>query len=379
METKEIVEQINREFNELKSVLARGTEEQKTFGARLGETSAKLEAINARIDAIEVKAQRAFVPGTKAEREAVNPARTKAFGTFLRKGMGALAPDEVKLLSIADDTSGGFGATEEFDSEVLKGITQISPVRELVKVRTTGARSFKQMKRTATFAAVRAGERSTRTETTGYALGLEEVPVHELYAMVDVSRADLEDTHFDLEAELMMEFAEQFAKKEGTEFITGTGNGMFEGLEANSAISEDVSGDANNLTYTGLVNVSHNGKEGYDWKFIFNRKTLGKMRLLTDGNDNPLWVPMAAGAPATVLGLPYVIVPDCDDVAANAHPVFCGDFKRGYVMGDRTSLTIVRDDVTQMGSGAVRFWAYRRNGGQVILAEAIRKLKIAAS
>lgn len=377
METKEMVEQLNRDWNEFKAVLARGTEEQKQFGARLGDTNAKLDLINGRIDACEIKLQRQPVPG-KTEREAVDPVRTKAFGTFLRKGAAALTPDEKKVLTISDDTTGGFGATEEFDSEVLKGITAISPVRQLVKVRTTGARSFKTMKRTGQFAAVRVSERGTRSETTGLTYGLEEVPVHELYAMVDISRADLEDTFFNLEAELMTEFAEQFAKKEGTEFITGTGVGMMEGLEGNSAISEDTTGIAASLSYEGLVDVSHNGKQGYDWRFLFNRKTLGALRKLKDGTGNPLWTPMAAGAPSTVLDLPYTIVPDCDDVSANNHPVFCGDFKRGYVMGDRTQLVVVRDDLTQAATGTVRFYAWKRNGGQVVLAEAIRKLKVAA-
>jgi predicted phage gp36 major capsid-like protein len=36
----------------------------------------------------------------------------------------------------------------------------------------------------------------------------------------------------------------------------------------------------------------------------------------------------------------------------------------------------VRDEVTQLTSGAVRFYSYKRNGGQVVVAEAIRKLKV---
>jgi HK97 family phage major capsid protein len=373
MDTK-TVEEINREWNEFKAVLAQGDAEQKKFGTRLGDTEAKLALINTRIDEAEVKAQRQARGNDAPSATNVDPVRTKAFEKALRKGIASCSPDEVKLLTIADDTTGGFGATQEFDSEILKGITLISPVRELVRVRTTGARSFKFMKRTGQFAARRTGEVQTRTETTGLSYGLEEVPVAELYAMVDISRADLEDTGFNLEGELRLEFTEQFAKKEGTEFITGTAaNGQMEGLTTNGAIAEDTV--ATTVTYDSLVDVSHNGKAGYDWRFIFNRKTLGAIRKIKDTTNQPIWTPMAAGAPATILDLPYTIVPDCDDIGAGKWPVFCGDFKRGYIMGDRTQLVIVRDEVTQLTSGAVRFYAYKRNGGQVVLAEAIRKLK----
>jgi HK97 family phage major capsid protein len=41
-------------------------------------------------------------------------------------------------------------------------------------------------------------------------------------------------------------------------------------------------------------------------------------------------------------------------------------------------MSVLRDPFTQSTSGTVRFVARRRVGGQVVLAEAIRKLKCAA-
>ena len=66
-------------------------------------------------------------------------------------------------------------------------------------------------------------ESGTRSETTGYNVGLEEIPAHEHYALVDISEQDLEDSVFDLEAEMQSEFAEQFAKAEGSAFVSGNG------------------------------------------------------------------------------------------------------------------------------------------------------------
>jgi HK97 family phage major capsid protein len=55
-----------------------------------------------------------------------------------------------------------------------------------------------------------------------------------------------------------------------------------------------------------------------------------------------------------------------------------GDFRRAYMIVDRIQLAILRDPFTQATSGTIRYVARRRVGGQVVLAEAIRKQKVSA-
>ncbi|MGE3742133.1 MAG: phage major capsid protein [Geminicoccaceae bacterium] len=52
-----------------------------------------------------------------------------------------------------------------------------------------------------------------------------------------------------------------------------------------------------------------------------------------------------------------------------------GDFGRAYTMVDRIAMSILLDPYAQATSGNIRFLFYRRIGGKVVLAEAIRKLK----
>lgn len=95
---------------------------------------------------------------------------------------------------------------------------------------------------------------------------------------------------------------------------------------------------------------------------------------------NYLWSPGIAGAePPNILGRPYVDAPDMPDISGNAFPVIFGDFKRGYLIVDRTQISILRDPYSLSSSRQIKFVASKRVGGQVVLAEAIRKLKIAAS
>lgn len=382
---REAIEGLNKEANELKTVAAQARDEQKTFGATLGDTQKKLDAINARLDEFEKRAKRPLA-GKNAPfiGEGATPEQKAAMRKFLRQGTQNLTPEDRKFLSLSDDTTGGFLASDELVGEIIKDVVLFSPLRDYARIRNTSKRSVKIRKRTQRAAAVWVGgERLTKTETQNPKYGLEEIPNHELYAMADISVQDLEDSDFDLESELRQEYAEQFGVSEGLAFLSGSGAGQPEGLLTASGITADVqgTGGASVLLYQGLVNVSHNLKSGYakNGRFGFNRKTLGAIRSMVDTTGQPLWQPMQSEAPSTILGSPYVELPDMPDVAANAFPVVFGDFKSAYLIVDRVQMTILRDELTQATEGAVRFIARKRVGGQVINPSAVRKLKISVS
>ena len=179
-----------------------------------------------------------------------------AFDSYCRKGMAGITPDEKKALTVSNDTTGGYLAPPEYVRELIKTITEISPIRSISRVRNTGQRSIQIPKRTGTFAAQWVSESGTRSETTGWQVGLEEIPAHEMYALVDISEQDLEDSVFNLEAEMQSEFTEQFAKAEGTAFVSGNAVGKPEGILTNSDVGEANSGAGAALTGDGLIALS---------------------------------------------------------------------------------------------------------------------------
>ncbi|TGS35955.1 phage major capsid protein, partial [bacterium M00.F.Ca.ET.180.01.1.1] len=117
-------------------------------------------------------------------------------------------------------------------------------------------------KRTGQFAARRVTENGTKSETTGLTYGLEELNAPEMYALIDISNQMLEDAAFDMEAEIREESAEQFAVKEGAEFVSGTGVGEYEGILTNGSVAETVSGTAATIAdadgqANGLLTLKH--------------------------------------------------------------------------------------------------------------------------
>jgi HK97 family phage major capsid protein len=306
-----------------------------------------------------------------------------AFESYCRKGLEGLDDAEKKALTVSNDSTGGYLAPPEYVRELLKTVTEISPIRSIARVRSTGQRSIQVPKRSSQFSASWVAEAGTRSETTGYNVALEELPAHELYALVDISEQNLEDTVFDLESEMQSEFAEQFAKAEGTAFVSGNAVGKPEGLLTNGDVSESNSGHASTLLADGLITLVHSIKSDYsrNGTFVFNRSTLSAIRKLKDTAGQYVFqagMSLQAGVPNTILGFPYIEATDMPDVAANAYPVLFGDFRRAYMIVDRVALAVTRDPFTQATSGNVRYIARRRVGGQVVQAEAVVKQKVSA-
>lgn len=288
---------------------------------------------------------------------------------------------EYKAMSVGNDTTGGYLAPVEYVREIIKGVTDISPVRQLARVRTTAAKSIQLPKRTGQFAAVWVAEQGTKAETDGLRYGMLEIPTHEMYALVDISNQNLEDSAFNMADEIEMEATEQFAVAEGAAFVTGTGVGKPEGFITNASVGVTNSGSAAAITADGMLTLKHALKTAYarNANWAMNRTTLGSVRKLKDLNNNYLWVPgIANGAPNTIDGDPYVEVPDMASEAGNAKPLAYGDFRRAYTLVDRIVMELLRDPYTQATSGNVRFIFRRRMGGMVTLPEAIRIQKCAA-
>ena len=205
----------------------------------------------------------------------------------------------------------------------------------------------------------------------------------EMYSLAKASTHVLEDSAFDLEADLREQMSLAFAVKEGAEWITGDGLNEFEGILTNADIGETSSGDnalikpdtlMDLLTSLGTIYYMRAG-------WIFNLATLGKVMQLKDANNQYVWLPqmqIQAGAPGTLLGKPYTLVQDMPDVAQNAYPIMVGDFKSMYKLGDRRTVTIQRLIELYAGTGQIGFLATKRTGGQVVLAEAVKKYKISA-
>lgn len=347
---------------------------------KLLAAEAKSAAMSAQLGTIETMLKR---PSNGVELKEIDLA-VKAWDTFMRKGEEGMDAMERKALTVGTAATAGNLAPAEYVNELIKGITEISPVRQVARVRQTSNKEIEIPSRTATFAAAWTAETGTRTQTTGYTTSLNTIATHEMYAMVDISSQLLEDSVFNLEAEMSGEFGEQFAKAEGAAFISGDGTNKPTGITNGSTVAATAAAGATAITTDDLMNLIHDLKSDYarNASFMLNRSTLGEIRKLKDTAGQYIFqtgFSGQAGLPNTILGHGYVEAPDVADIAADAKPVIFGDFRRGYMIVDRVALSVLRDPYSQAAAGNVRYIARRRVGGEVILAEAMRVLQNASA
>ena len=332
-----------------------------------------------RLDRMEAKLNR---PGLETKGEDTAKLETKAFVNFARRGVERMDELEKKTLLVSTDTSGGYLAPPEFGSELIKLLIQHSPIRQYARVVQIGGSSVKYPRRTASTTATWVGEVASRTESEP---AFEQIAItpFELGTYTDVSTQLLEDNSYNLEGELLADFAEQFGKAEGAAFVNGTGSGQPKGIMNASGIYEVTTGNAANFPTSNpadvLIGVFHKlpGVHAQRGTWVMNRNTLAAIRKFKDAQGRYLVLDgLVDGAPVTLLGRPVVEAIDMPDIAADAHPILFGDLQ-GFRIVDRVGLSVLRDPYSLAANGEVRFHARKRVGSDVTHPDRFVKLKCA--
>lgn len=348
------------------------------------------------VSAEEIKALRADVATIKAKlarptaannnhpaAENDNALEKKAFNLFLRRGVERMSADEVKALTVASDTNGGFLAPEEFGNELIKLLSEYSPIRSYARVVSISAPEIKYPRRVSGTAATWVDETEDRTES---GMTFEQVTLtpFELATFTDVSNQLLEDNAYGLEGELLADYAQSFGQTEGLAFVKGTGVKQPKGIMTATGIKEVKTGVAATFPTTNpadvLIGMYHElaTTHANNGVWLMNRKTLGEIRKWKDSTGRYLVLdPITAGGVSTLLGRPIVEMPDMDDIGAGKAPILFGDMT-GYRIVDRVGLSTLRDPYSLATKGQVRFHARKRVGADVTHPDRFVKLKVAA-
>lgn len=352
-----------------------------TADQRLGAIDTALTEIRGRLDRAETTLRR---PGTAPEnRQDAAALEQRAFVAYARRGREEMSADEIRSLRVSDDTAGGYLAPEQFLAELQRDLVTFSPIRSIARVTPIGGPAAIHPKRIGRMTAQWVGETAPRPETT-VTFGQNRYEVREISAFVDVSMQMLEDSAFDVAAELSFEFAEEFGKAEGTAFVNGAGALQPSGFMQNAEIAYTPGGHASALQADGLIDLFGALPAAYraNATWVMNSNTLASARKLKDGATGAYLLitgGIANALQTTLLGRPVVEAPDMPDVGAGNFPIAFGDFRQGYRIFDRVALSILRDPYSQATNGMTRFVGRRRVAAGVAKAEAIRKLKIATT
>lgn len=375
------VEQVSEE---IKGMVTELQKKQDAIASGLytkADVDSLVEKMTSRIDECETKLNRAPAPATDGG-DNTEEEKAKAFNSFLRKGAERMSAEEVKSLATDYDPAAGYLTTTTVSNEIIKNITEWSPIRAEATVETIGGESMKYPRQTGLTTAGWVGERQTRSETGEPTVGMGEITLREMYAMPMASQQQLDDSGWDVEAWLAREVGEVFGTTEATAYINGTGPLQPEGFMTNADVLDNYvfTGVADNVTDAGLEKALYGLKEGYvsGAKWFCKRATLLNLALLVDGEGRPLLkMDPQDGKIATLKGYTVVTCPDMPAVGAGTYPLVFGNMRLAYKIVDKSTVAVLRDPFTT--KGFVSFYSTKRTGGAVVRAEALIPVKCATS
>jgi len=166
-------------------------------------------------------------------------------------------------------------------------------------------------------------------------------------------------------------FSEALREEEDRVITRGSGTGQPTGLANCSITAVTCSGL---LDFDDVIDLIYALPAKYRKNAIIlaNNSNIRDLRKVKDSNNRYIWQePMSAGQPATVQGYPVI-----ENNWIGDDEIYFGDFKLGYWLGDRKTIT-----VTVSGEAGTA-WEYdqvgirvvERIGGTCVLEAAMRKL-----
>lgn len=371
-------------------------EDFKGYHKRFDEMDAALKSVRADNEELRTILNRKPIPAQSSE-TATQGWKDEELRTFAKTG--AISETNINNVSAenralyqADQTTGGYFATTEWINNLLRNIVLYAPIADYVGTRNTASTSVEMPVYDHSFAATWTGaEKHTKTETTGQRFGMQQITTHEIYALIDMSQKDLEDSRFDIEGYMMREFALQFAVAEAYAILLGTGNGEPQGILDPSA-----------GLWGGVTTASETSLDPQDFKNLFwallpqysrmpgsvwgmHTAVIQQLDEFRGVNEKQyIWQPGLSADPlkGSLMGHEIVVAPEMydytspDSTGEGQVVAFYGNLDRGYLRVNRIDTQILRDPYTQATSGLIRFIARRRVGGKVILPEAIKTLSV---
>ena len=358
---------------------------------KLARIDRALDETKQRIDRVTLDHARPHLGANDVKNNVHDREHKAAFRGYMRSGeSGGLKSLEGKAMSEASGPDGGYLVPPAAETEILRRMTSISPIRALASVREISTANFRKAFSTSGPASGWVAETDVRPQTGNQQIADMNFPAMELYAMPAATQSLLDDSIVDIEQWIASEVDVAFAEQEGAAFVNGNGvnkpTGFLSYTKSTTAAwswgktAYVTSGAAGAFAAANpsdaLFDLIYAVRAGYrqNASFVMNRKVQSVIRKMKSTTGEYLWTPPAVvGAAANLMNFPVVEAEDMPDIAADSYSVAFGDFRRAYLVVDRRGIRILRDPYS--AKPYVLFYTTKRVGGGVQDFDALKLLK----
>ena len=320
-----------------------------------------------------------------------DPAYTRAFRSYIRRGLGGMLPDQRAILMEhfgvpelgpgekralgTPTTAGGATIPQEFYRRLIEALKAFGGMRQragapggptVIQTDNGATMPVPSVDDTGNIGAILAENTQVTEQDILFATRNLDVYMY-TSKLVRASLQILQDTAFDLDTWLIGVLAARIGRATNAHFTTGTGTGQPQGIVTGSTQgSLGAVGSTTTVTYAKLLELEHSVDPAFralGAQWMFHDTTLRALKSLVDGQSRPLWLPgLAVQAPDSILGYPYVINQDVAQMAANAKSILFGNFS-AYIIRDAVDVRVLRLDERYADFLQVGFLGFMRTGG----------------
>lgn len=339
------------------------TDEQRTEWNKAKDELQKLDDQISREEELRTLDQQFIEETQKEQRQHLNndpekqqqEKRAAAFDKFLRHGLGEMNAEERQALKelraqgTTPDEKGGYTVPTQMLNKIVDAMKAYGGIASVAQVLNTS--NGQPIEWATSDGTTEEGEllgENTAASEEDVEFGHATLGAKKLSSkIIRISDELLQDSGVDIEAYLAGRIAQRIGRGEAKYLVKGTGAGtplQPKGLEV--SVTGTTTAKAATLDWTDINTLKHSIDSAYrngpKFRLAFNDSTLKSLTELVDGNKRPLWLPDIVGvAPASVLGMQYVIDQAIADMAAGKKFIYCGDFNR-FILRRITYMTLKR-------------------------------------
>ncbi len=299
--------------------------------------------------------------------------RTAAFDKFLRQGFGELNAEErtalreLRAQGTTPDEKGGYTVPTQMLHKIVDAMKAYGGIASVAQI--INSSNGQDIIWSTSDGTAEEGEllgENTATSEQDAEFGTAILGAKKLSSkIIRTSNELLQDSGVDIEAYLAGRIAQRIGRGEAKYLVKGTGAGsplQPKGLEV--SVTGTVVAKSAIPDWTDINALKHSIDPAYrnapKFRLAFNDSTLKTFTEMVDGNKRPLWLPDIVGvAPASVLGMQYVIDQAIADIGAGNKYMFCGDFDR-FILRRVAYMTLKRLVERYAELDQVAFLAFHR-------------------
>ncbi len=313
---------------------------------------------------------------------------------YMRKGLVGLNSDEreqienYKSMNVGSDSAGGYLVRPEVGEMIVHTQVETSPWLRYVDMINISTDAIEYPTTNRRQPATRTYETGARSETTAATFGMVRIEAKEAYSRPKVTQKFLDDAAIDVEAFLAGMAGDEFGYLYNSELATGDGILTLRGILTFAHTATDEVGKVEQIA-GGHASLMNDPDKFIDMqaalkpaylpmsRWFGRRATEAVVRKMKDGEGNYLWQPgLTLAQPNTLLGHEFVKCEDMSAIGVNALPLAFGDLKH-YKVVKRIGMRVLRNPYSE--EPFVRFTFTERTGGNLLIHESLKLLKIATA